>query len=227
MNNHEDEKEIMEMLSSLKDKMHIPDALILADAKGELSEKGHLIVQDHIQECKECAETFALAKESIAVEKEYDTVCREAVEVPPMSADLKAKTKLVALLNSKRDQIVEEIAKLFLPEEQWFVIKPVISASKHEIDTSVETDDVQVGRFKAAAFSKSTPGTDKVFETIEKVIEYVGQVCDLLLEFCANEQDIENKLDAVLEKSISILPKHDKEQVKSCILAVIKADIEK
>ena len=217
MNNHKDENEknLKQILSSLKGKTHIPDELIIADAKKELSEEGHSIVQSHLRECQKCVSVYSLAKESIVIEKEYDTVFREAVEAPPMSANLKSKAELVALLNSRKDQIVEEIAMLFLPEEQWFVIKKAITVIKNCQALDLSNHSEKTNKMLMAAFSSNTPrGYKQVLEIIEKSNEYTSIVFDKIVETCSSVNYIKLHLQSCVENVADLFVELREEDVQ-------------
>lgn len=55
--------------SELKDRVHIPFELVVADAQEKLSAEGHSKIMLHINVCKECSEVFQLVKESLASEE--------------------------------------------------------------------------------------------------------------------------------------------------------------
>jgi len=53
-----------------------------------------------------------------------------------MPAKISVKLELLAFLSKKKDEICEAIAKLFIPERMWFIIKPAISVFRSEMEFS-------------------------------------------------------------------------------------------
>jgi len=195
MKNYDDimnSPKIKKMLSELKDKVHVPFELIIAYAQEKLSSEGHSKIESHIKACKECEEVFQLVKESLSSEEKADK--SDGVSNIPISLKLQPKLKLVAAVNSKRDEIAEKTAKLLLPKESWFAVKPGIAAYRNWLKTSMKTSDMEREELAVAAFTGGDSEDREDFEIIISVVKFSDYICDLLTERCDNLSEIERKL---------------------------------
>jgi hypothetical protein len=194
---------IKRLLSELEGKVHIPFELIVADAQGKLSSEGHSKVALHIKACKDCGEVFKLIKESLGYEKEGTDESGVASNIP-VSAALQSKLKLAAAVNSKRDEIAANVAKLLLSKEAWFAIKPAIAAYRIWLNTSVEKKTVGRDELAVAAFTGGSSGSREDFEIIISSVKFADYICDMLVERCNSLEEIEQKLLEFVDEGMAI-----------------------
>lgn len=185
---------IKKMLSDLKDKVHVPFELIVADAQGKLLPEGHSKIMLHINACKECSEVFQLVKESLASEEKTDEQGGSGTNIP-INLTFQPKLRLVATVNSKRDEIAEKTAKLLLPEESWFAVKPAIATYRNWLTTSIEKSGTEEREELAvAAFTGGAYEYRKDLEAIISCVKFSDYVCDLLSERCGDLDEARQKL---------------------------------
>ena len=194
---------IEQLLSELKDDIHLSFDSIVAYAKDELSQESKTKIASHIMGCQKCRQTLDLAKKSIEAEKELDSLDRSTPAVP-MSADLKAKAILVARVNSKRDEIAEKIAKKLLPERCWprisFSITDIREDMAKDGQVEYETSD-QPSELAIAAFASGATASDEnVYEIIEQVVCFTNGLCDLIIKTCNSLSDIERQIPICIDK---------------------------
>ena len=196
-NNIDKTRSLEQLLSELKDDIHLSFDSIVAYAKDELSQESKTKVASHIMGCQKCRQALDIAKKSIEAEEELDSLDQSASTVP-MSADLKAKAILVARINSKRDEIAEKIAKKLLPERCWgrisFSITNIREDMAKEGQVEYETSD-QPSELAIAAFASGAAVSDEnIYEIIEQVVCFTNGLCDLLIKKCSGLGDLEKQL---------------------------------
>ncbi len=194
---------IEQLLSELKDDIHLSFDSIVAYAKDELSQESKTKVASHIMGCQKCRQALDIAKKSIEAEEELDSLDQSASTVP-MSADLKAKAILVARINSKRDEIAEKIAKKLLPERCWprisFSITDIREDMAKDGQVEYETSD-QPSELAIAAFASGATASDEnVYEIIEQVVCFTNGLCDLIIKTCNSLSDIERQIPICIDK---------------------------
>lgn len=185
--------EIKKMLSGLKGKVHVPFELMVADAEGKLSSKGHSKVISHIKTCDECGKVFQVVKESLDYEVDIDEQM-DTISTIPIEPKLGSKLKLAATVNSRRNEIAEKIARLLLSKDLWFCIKPAITVYRNWLKTSVETDVVESEELPVAAFSGSSEENMETFEVIINAVKFADYTCDLLVERCSSLREVQQQL---------------------------------
>ena len=194
---------IKQMLSELNESIHLSPEMILAYARRNLSPVGRSKVALHINNCQECSEVLELTKKFLEAEQEAESRGLESKTNVHLPSELKAKLKLITLLNSKRDVLIEEIAKLLLPEVSWILVKPTIIAAKRPHRSSSLIDQNSTNQLQAAAFSTSVSSAGKPdYDVIIEVMEFVDLLCEQLVEQCNTLADVET----FLAKSASDAP---------------------
>jgi hypothetical protein len=203
--NQMDEKMLQELLKGIFGDTHILPEMILAFVDGRLSNDTNEKIQEHIEECSECNEVYKMIQKSVIAEKEYpeeEFDNKTPVPIPPKLSD---KLKVYKLLNSKRDEIVEKIAELFLPKDSWFCIRPTISMSRDLLQSSDMEEVKEPNELQMAAFSSGSSGDIENIKIITAVIKYVDYICDLLIERCKSPKEIQKNLTEIDRDSYSLL----------------------
>lgn len=193
---------IKKMLSELKGKVHIPFELIVADAEGKLSPEGHSKIAAHIKACRQCEETFQLVKNSLDFEE--DTKQEKPVTNISVSPALQPKLKLVAEINSKRDELIRKVAELLLPEESWFMIRAAITVYRDWLKTYAPTGAAVVEELQIAAFSGGSAEDEEEFGIVIETLKFVDYLCDLITERCNNINEIQKMLPGFVEDAWAI-----------------------
>lgn len=194
MSNNEDKINdalIRDALSEMT--IHLPPEFILAYARGTLSEAGHAKIQNHLKDCHECSALYKMIQKFLAAENKFDSASTtEKISLPDV---LKSKFELFALVNKKKNEITEQVVKLLLPEESWFMIGPAISVLQKWRDKTAFDYKREDSRFLAAAFTSGEElGNKQNFETVNEAMILVSFVCDLIIEKCKYSGDIEHNL---------------------------------
>jgi hypothetical protein len=217
--------EIKKLLSELKGKVHIPFELILADAMGRLSTEGHSKVLSHMKTCSECRNIRQYIKEAMDGKESFDGQNGFALNIPIGSVP-QPKLKLVATVNSKRNKIAEETAKLFIPENSWFCIKPAITAYRNWLQSSTEADVAKTEELAVAAFTSGISDNRKDFEKVISAVKFADFICDLLVEHCNNLNEIEQKMSESVDDGMAMFDdlKLD-EKAKNEILKVLSESL--
>lgn len=202
-NNIDKTRPLEQLLSELKDDIHLSFDSIAAYAKDELSQESKTKIASHIMGCQKCRQALGIAKKSIEAEKELNTPDR-STPATPMSANLKAKAILVARINSKRDEITEKIAKKMLPERCWgrisFSITNIREDMAKEDQVEYETSD-QPSELAIAAFASGAAVSDEnIYEIIEQVVCFADRLCDLLIKTCDNLNDLKRQTPICIDK---------------------------
>lgn len=229
MNDIEDitnKESVRQMLSKLSNQMHPSPEMILAYARGILSQDGRAKIELHIKDCKECAEIFNIAKKSLQA-KDFGSQDVKSKSIVPISPEVAAKLKLVTMLNSKKDELVEKVAKLLLPKDSWVSIKPtiVIARSRHKYPAQVHKDNID--ELPVAAFSSGVGEEGKRdYEVVMKAIEFIDLTHDLLLERCKIQEDIQSELPACMNDAIVMFDDLKlNEEAKNEILKVLSESL--
>jgi len=197
---------VKQALSKLSTQMHVSHEMILAYARGVLSQDGHSKVASHIKDCKECAEVFNLANSFLKAELEFDSEDLEPKSTIHLSRKVKSELDLAVLLNTKKDQLVEMVSKLLLPENSWGSIRPTIIAARNQHKHSAQTHQDDIEEMPVAAFSSSAGFEGKRdYGMIIRVISFVDIVCDLLLERCETMAEIKSELATCVNNAIAVI----------------------
>jgi len=197
---------VKQALSKLGTQMHMSPEMILAYARGVLSKDGRSKVASHIEDCKECTEVFNLANRLLKAEQEFDSEDLESKSAVHLSPKVISKLELAALLNSKKDELAEMVAKLLLPENSWGSIRPTIIVVRNQHKHSARTHREDVNELPVAAFSSGTGLERKQdFEAVMKVMNFVDLVHDLLLEHCGDVTDIKSELPKCVNNASALL----------------------
>lgn len=217
---------IKQMLSKLSDQTHPSPEMVLAYARGALSQDGRSKIALHIKDCKECAEILTIAKESLRAEEDLLSQEAKSKSVVPISPQVAAKLKLVTTLNSKKDDLTEKVAKLLLPKDSWVSIKPtiVIARSRHKYPAQVHKDNID--ELPVAAFSSGVGEEGRGdYEVVMNVINFIDIVHDLILERCKTVTDIKSELPACVDDAIIMLDglKLDEEAKKEILKVLSKS----
>ena len=218
---------IKQMFSKLSNQTHPSPEMVLAYARGVLSQDGRSKIAIHIKDCKECAEILTIAKESLQTEKDFVSQGVKFKHVVPLSPEITARFKLATLLNLKKDELVEKVAKILLPKESWDSIRStiVISKSQHkDVPRSYKksTDELPIAAFSSGAGVKGKQD----YEVVIKIINFINLIRDLLLNQCKKQNDIESKLPICVDDAIEMLDdRRLYEEAKSKILKVLSESL--
>lgn len=212
MNDNEDfinKEPIKQMLSELGKHMHLPPETILAYAHGVLSQDGRSKVASHIKDCKECAEVFDFAKKFLKAEQEFDSEDLKSKSAVHLSPRVKSKLELVALLNSKKDELVKETAKLFLPQDSWTYIEAAVVTKRKSEKTSSCDAEEDMHNFPVSTSTglpeEQLSPEEKCAILVEKIIDFVDFANELIIEQCEGIKDIEHKLAGCVDGAIVVL----------------------
>ena len=197
-----DNPEIRRMLSEVKEKVHLPFGLIVADAEGKLSPEGHLKIQSHITVCSECEEVFRIVKDSLE-SKEDSSEQDEALSIP-IGSTLRPQSKFVAKMNSQRNRIAERVSQLILPKALWFCIKPSIAVYRNWLESAIEAAGEERQELPIAAFSGSSSEQAEEFEVVRKAVGFADYVCDLAVERCDNLKEAEERLPGFVNDAMAM-----------------------
>jgi hypothetical protein len=197
------EEPVKQMLSELGKQMHVSPEMILAYSRGVLSRDGRSKVDLHMKDCQECAEAFDLAKKFLTAEQEFDFKNIESEVDVQLSPRMKSKLKLMALLRSRKDQLVEVVAKSLLPEDSWFSIRPTVSIARNRHKYSTQIHGENTDELPVAAFSSGVGEQGKRdYEVVMKVMEFIDVIHDLLLERCKTQEVIQSELPACMNDAL-------------------------
>jgi hypothetical protein len=195
-----------QILPELGKQIHMPPEMILAYARGVLSQDGRSKVASHIKGCNECDDVFNLAKKFLKAEQEFDSNNFESKSAVHLNSRVKSKLELAALLNSKKDELVEMVAKLLLLEDSWISIRPTIIVARNRHEHSARTHKENADELPVAAFSSGTGLEGKRdYDVVIRVIGFVDLVCDLLLERCKTMAEIKSELPVCVDNAIAVL----------------------
>jgi len=201
-----------QILPELGKQMHMPPEMILAYARGVLSQDGRSKVASHIKDCKECTEVFNLANRFLKAEQEYDSEGLESKSAVHLSRRVKSKLELAVLLNSKKDELVEMVSKLLLPRKSWVSIQPAIIVAKNRHKHSARIHHEDEEELPVAAFSSGAGLEGKRdYDVVIRVIGFVDLVRDLLLERCKTMAEIKSELPVCVDNAIAVI-----DDVKLC-----------
>jgi hypothetical protein len=188
---------LKEIFGNLDAEFHVSPEMMLADIDGKLSPEGHSKIQSHIKLCEECRMAYEIIETGVNGEQEYGDKIDTINKPLRMPEKVSAKLELLAVLNENKDHISEEIAKLFLPHDQWFIIRPIIRFINNNKDKTVFEEDTR--ELAAAAFTSYDEGKKRLeLKNIEQCINFQNLVYENLLE---NATDIHN-CKTVIENSI-------------------------
>lgn len=199
-------KNIERLLSELAEEIHIPFEVIVAEAKGDLSPESHQKVARHIKNCSVCQEMLKDVEKSFTQQDTLDN--SELSKNVPLDPRLSSKINLVAKVNSIRDELAERVAKLMLPEDSWFCIKPAISVYRKWLKQSQQFQTSKSEELPIAAFSGSADEEDDSFEGVVSAVKFADYVCDSCLEQCENREDIEHNLSMITKDATLIFDSH-------------------
>lgn len=204
MNNNDimNNPRIKRLIYELKDRVHVPFELIVADIQGELSLEGHSRIESHLHICRECAEVFRLVKESISsgdIDEQQSTSSNMFVNpvVDP-------KLRLVSIVNSKRDVIAEKVAKLLIVKESWFAVKPAIVAYRKWLNIPSEKHVTAREEVTMVAFTSGSIEDMEDFETIINSVRFSDYICDLLVERCVSFNEAMQKLAGFVDDGLAL-----------------------
>ena len=142
----------------------------------------------------------------LKAEQEFDSEDLESKSAVHLSPKVISKLELAALLNSKKDELAEMVAKLLLPENSWGSIRPTIIVVRNQHKHSARTHREDVNELPVAAFSSGTGLERKQdFEAVMKAMNFVDLVHDLLLEHCGDVTDIKSELPKCVNNASALL----------------------
>ena len=208
MSEDREEKELQELFSTLRNVEHLPVDVLLADARGKLSEDGHMRVEEHVKHCSECAEVLEFARECIQIEKQHSEGSLEVDTDVPISKKVEDKLEVYKLLCSKRDEIIADIAKLFLPGHAWDMITSTIELAKDVEYEPAEAkpENEATNRTRAAAFSSDPSSENEMYAgIIIDVISFVDRTVEMLLSRCEKIENIAQEINVCAKNSMTIL----------------------
>jgi len=214
MHNNDDifsRESIREAFSQLGEQVHLTAEISLLYASGGLCEDSRSQVASHTKRCKECNELLSLAKQFIE-EKKPETTDVETGPVPQFSEKLKHKMELVAILQSNRSALIDEITRFWKPLRNYSSYR---LRNGVEIECKPETE----GELKLPTESKRSLLRDKI-------IDFVDAVSDLLVEQCEATEDIEYKLSECVDHAMIMLDAtKTTERVVDCIKKVFSDNL--
>lgn len=221
-----DDQAVKQALAALKDTAHLSSEMIVAYASGILSPDGVSKVRSHLAVCNECSEILGIAKMALSREKVsevQESACKPSA-VPPKVA---AKVELVCFVNSKRDEITVRVARLFLAEEMWPSIRPVLAVVR-KWQPDCDEDRKQEGKeLSVAAFTAGTsPRAKENIDNILKTVDFVDIVCQLLIERSENTRDLGRELPRCVDEAMETLCRLStddkiKTQMLACIVDIL------
>jgi hypothetical protein len=201
--NSKTRKTLEEALRELGDVVHVPPEVILAYADGRLASPARESIGKHLDKCDECQQVLRLARESMVSEKTTTGRQNDATGLAP--EPIASKALLIAHIYGKRDDVVQEVARLLLPKELWFSIRPTVKTLRNWRKTTSHDDrGHDISELPAAAFAGGGGPEDKqAFETVLKVVDLVDGVCVRLSERCRCKADVATQLPGCVEDAVS------------------------
>jgi len=177
-------------LPELSGLMHLSTDLIVADILGELSSEGHSNVAAHTKACHECAEVHELAKKALLEAPESDEDAIETKPSQPLDAKTKSRVEFFAMLNARRGQLIDMIAKLLFPQAR----EVVTTGELHFLDRpSVDSEP-----------PSQTKGRGRV-DAVQEIADFVMLLQDLIMERCSDAEQMRQELPRCIDDAMGTL----------------------
>lgn len=210
MNGNEDfmnKEPLKQMLSGLGKQMHMSSEMILAYARGILSQEGRSEVASHIEGCNECADLFDVAKKLLKAEKEADSERSESGSKIQLRPTTKSKIELIAMLNAKRPQLVDVMLNSFVPPAPEAIITDQQQFLSPSIVGSTLADQIE-GQHRR--------------DDVREIVNFILLVQYLIVEQCNDLKQMRQELPRCIDEAMVILhiAKHD-EQARSKVTKML------
>jgi hypothetical protein len=178
------------MCPKLGDHMHLSTDLIVADLLGELSPESHSKVASHIELCRECAEVCEFAKKALTSKSELDEQPTKFSSPQPLDVKTRSRIEFFAMLNAKRDQLINMILKLLFPEAS-----ELVTTSERHFLPQLGDDS------KPSTKPKDHDRADAVRE----IVDFTLFLQDLIMERCSDVAQMEQELPKCIDDAMGVL----------------------
>jgi hypothetical protein len=213
------------VLKELAKGSHPPVEMLQAYAREELNADSYKKVSGHLDACQECTALLSRINDMLKEEKDFVSHEPEANEKMTMPPAIAEKARLVATLNAVRDELVEDVAKVLLPQNAWHIITPIllVIANKDRFSSPTETRQISDVLHKAAfAAGNNVKDKDK-YEKVFVAIKLVDAVLLLLTERCESLKDIRLQLSDCVETALATQEHTElSDEDKRAILAILQ-----
>jgi hypothetical protein len=222
-----DKQTVRQALAALKDTLHLSSEVIVAYASGILSSDGASKVRSHLAACKECSAILNVAEKALRTEK-VSEFHESETKSPVIPRKVTAKVKLACFVNSKSDEITVRLARLFLAEEMWPSIRPILAVVRRWRQDRVEEHEEGGKKLSVAAFASGTsPRAKENIDSILKTVNFVDIVCQLLIERSDSLHELGQELPGCVDEAMDTLgklPPDDtmKTQMLTCITEIFR-----
>lgn len=224
--NHINDEVIQELLKDISGEFHLSPEMILAFVDGRLSKGTNHKIQKHLDECSECGSMYEIIRKTARAEKDFEKETLSTPESVEMPQRVSNKVELYEVLSQNKDIISEEIAKLFLPEKKWFMVKLVIASYRNAQKSGYDPSQVNsCNELPIAAFSGQSEESevDNDFQKIVNSVTFADYVCETLIESCCRKDEIRENIPTILSNGMVYLDKIETGQgVKDRIFDIVK-----
>jgi len=214
---------VKQALAALRDKVHLSSEMIVAYAHGILSPEGKIKVGSHLAECERCSAMLRIAQQ--AWESDGGPKAQEPdSKATPIPAKLAAKLKVASFVYSRRQELQEKMAHLFLAKEAWPSIQPILSVVQKWSPEPHEEQSENNNALPLAAFSSTASRQKKEnIKWIVEIVDFVDELTPLLIERCDDLDDLERELPRCIEQAaVSLQGISLVDTVKAQVLACAK-----
>ena len=213
------------VLKELAQGSHPPVEMLQAYAREELNSESYKKVSEHLDACQECTELLSRINDMLKEEKGFVTHEPEINKKMTMPPAIAEKARLVAALNAVRDELVEDVAKVLLPQDAWHIITPIllVIANKDSFSSPTDAGQTPVVLHKAAfAAGNDVKDKDK-YEKVFVAIKLVDTVLLLLTERCGSLKDVRLQLSDCVETALATQEHTElSDEDKKAILAILQ-----
>jgi len=200
MNEYSEDREnerLDEALRGLGDYVHVPAEVILAYAEGRLALRRRESIAAHLERCHACEDILTLARKLML--STGAPIGGDASQGEAVPRAVASKARLIAQLSGSKNEVVDGIARMLLPQDLWFAVRPTIKAVRDwRRSPHLETDQGAVECAVAAFASSDNAHGKETVETIIKVVDFVDELYLYLSMRCGDVTDIPERLRACI-----------------------------
>ena len=190
----------------ISDLIHPPVEVLWQYAQSALNTHSQSKILTHVDNCQQCKAIVAAASKFLR-EEANDSVDEtpELRDQLSMSTRLRLKRDLVTRVLTKKDGLVEGVAKSLLPQDAWFVIKPITAMSRSNKSRASSDPSKESPPISAAAFSSDSSHVQiEWYRIVDASMMLINTVCDLLIERCDQIQDLRETLVVCTHQVMSL-----------------------
>jgi hypothetical protein len=203
------------MCPELGDHIHLSTDLIVADLLGELSPESHSKVVAHMKLCQECTEVCEFARKALASKSVLDVQTTKSGSSQSLDVKTRSRVEFFAMLNAKRDRLINMILELLFPE----TYECVTTSERHFLP-----------QLTVDSKPSSQPKDHDRADTVREIVDFILLLQDLIMERCSNVEQLRQKLPKCIDDVIGMLDieKYDIQtrlKVKGMLLHFLCQDI--